>query len=306
MPRIVRVGLAQVVTPPSAPEDPEGLVRACVDIHLGLLEQAAALGVQVLCFRELAFYPWFPLQDGERWAELAEPIPGGANLELLRERAREARMVLALPTYERSSSGSLYSTTVLLDEKGEVAGTYRKVHVPAGRGWRAERPHYRPGNKGFPVFRTRYGSIGIYMGNDLLFPEGARVMALSSADILLAPGAWPEGPAHATLAELPAFHACTNGCYVAACNRAGADPLAPATVFGGRSRIWSPRGTVLAQASRGHSELVWADLDLGKLEEVRLELGLLRDRQPTAYQRLVRPSPLEDRLKTLVPGKPRA
>ncbi len=302
MPRIVRVGLLQAVTPGPLEPDISDSRKACIQLHLDLLEQASSLGIQVACFRELAFYPWFPASGNEAWKDLAEPVPQGPTTKLLLEKARSLGMILVVPIYETSSSGSLYSTTLVVDQDGELLGSYRKMHVAERPPWFRERSYYRPGNKGYPVFKTSQGNIGVYMGGDLLFPEGARLLGLSSADLVVMPSSWPSGPATATCRKLPSFHACTNSYFVAACNRAGPDPVAGAPVFAGQSQICDPRGTVLAQASREHSQLIWADLDLELARDLREEWAIYRDRRPATYQRLTRPQSLETRLHSFIPG----
>ncbi|MGH9432292.1 MAG: nitrilase-related carbon-nitrogen hydrolase [Terriglobia bacterium] len=287
MARTVRCGIIQT----SCEESPEkkrlnAIKKAMVQKHLRLIEQAARQGVQVLCLQELFYGPYFCAEQNARWYELAERIPDGPTIQLMAKIARKHRMVMVLPIYEEEMPGVYYNTAAVIDADGKYLGKYRKHHIPHCHPGFWEKFYFTPGNQGYPVFETRYAKIGVYICYDRHFPEGARILGLSGAEIVFNPSATVAGLSeYLWELEQPA-HAVANGYYVAAINRVSHEKPWDIGEFYGKSYFCNPRGKIIAQASRDKDELLVADLDLDMIREVRSTWQFFRDRRPETYKPL--------------------
>jgi beta-ureidopropionase len=290
MPRKVVCGLIQCATPKFEPDAPVGQVRdAMFEKHLPFIEEAGKKGVQILGLQEVFNGPYFCPSQDPRWYDLAEEVPG-PTVERLSKYAEKHRMTLVIPVYEREMAGVYYNTAAVVDADGKYLGKYRKTHIPHTSGfW--EKYFFKPGNLGYPTFKTRYARIGVYICYDRHFPEGARALGLHGAEIVFNPSATVAGLSqYLWKLEQPA-HAVANGYFVAASNRVGSEAPWNIGRFYGSSYFCDPRGQTLAQGSEDQDELVVATLDLDMIEEVRRTWQFFRDRRPDAYQDLVRELP---------------
>jgi len=180
MPKNVRAALVQAAW--------TGDKKTMIDKHVAYIEQAAQAGVQVMCFQELFYGPYFcQVQDGNNYA-WAEKVPEGPTTKLMQELARQHSMVLVVPVFEEEQTGIYYNTAAVIDSDGTFLGKYRKTHLPQLTGfW--EKFYFRPGNLGYPVFDTAVGKVGVYICYDRHFPEGARMLGLHGAEIVFMPSA---------------------------------------------------------------------------------------------------------------------
>ncbi len=280
MPRIVRCGLIQARC-----EDTTGSIEAikqrAIDKHAKFVQQAADQSVQILCFQEVFFGPYFCAEQDEKWYALAESIPG-PTVEWAQGLARQHQMVLIVPLYEEAMAGVYYNTAAVIDADGTLLGTYRKNHIPQVKGfW--EKFYFKPGNLGYPTFKTRYATIGVYICYDRHFPEGARILGLHGAEIVFNPSATVAGLSkYLWELEQPA-HAVANGYFVGAINRVGVEKPWESGKFYGTSYLCDPRGQFLAKGSEDAEELVVADLDLELIEKARQTWQFFRDRRPETY-----------------------
>ena len=258
---------------------------AALEKHLGMIHEAGKQGVQILCLQEIFNGPYFCPGQDKRWYDAAEPVPG-PTVEKLAPLAAKYQMAIVVPIYEREQAGIYYNTAAILDADGTYLGKYRKTHIPQTSGfW--EKYFFRPGNLGYPVFKTRYATIGAYICYDRHFPEGARALGLAGAEIVYNPSATVAGLSeYLWKIEQPA-HAVANGYFVGAINRVGTEAPWNIGEFYGQSYFVDPRGQIIAQASRDKDELVVASLDLDMIEEVRRTWQFFRDRRPDAYGPLV-------------------
>jgi beta-ureidopropionase len=290
MPRNVVCGLIQCSTPKFEANAPVTDVRnAMFEKHVPFIEEAAKKGVQILGLQEVFNGPYFCPSQDPRWYDLAEEVPG-PTVERLSKYAEKHRMALVIPVYEREMAGVYYNTAAVVDADGKYLGKYRKTHIPQTSGfW--EKYFFKPGNLGYPTFKTRYARIGVYICYDRHFPEGARALGLHGAEIVFNPSATVAGLSqYLWKLEQPA-HAVANGYFVGASNRVGTEAPWNIGKFYGSSYFCDPRGQTLAQASEDQDELVVATLDLDLIEEVRRTWQFFRDRRPEAYQDLVRELP---------------
>ncbi len=287
MARIVRAGLIQASLPLPADAPLDKLKKAMIDKHVALIAQAADKGVQVLCLQEIFFGPYFCAEEQTRWYAMAERIPDGPTIRLMRELAAKHKMIMVVPIYEEDMTGVFYNTAAVLDETGAYLGKYRKNHIPHCHPGFWEKFYFKPGNLGYPVFTTSIGKIGVYICYDRHFPEGARALGLNGAEIVFNPSATVAGLSeYLWKLEQPA-HAVANQYFVGAINRVGHEKPWDIGEFYGSSYFCDPRGRIIAQGSRDQDEVIVADLDLDLIREVRNVWQFFRDRRPESYGRLL-------------------
>jgi N-carbamoylputrescine amidase len=284
------VGLVQMSMGP----DPEANFASAVR-HV---REAARLGAQIVCLPELFRAQYFCQREDLRLFDLAEPIPGPST-EKLSEVARDARVSIVASLFERRAPGLYHNTAVTLNASGEIAGVYRKMHIPDDPLY-YEKYYFAPGDLGFQVVDLEVGRVGTLVCWDQWFPEAARLTVLQGAELLFYPTAIGWHPAEKDefgAAQYDAWqtiqraHAIANGVYVAAVNRVGhehGDVLGlrasgPGLEFWGGSFLADPFGRVIAKASHDAEEVLVGEIDLGLLEETRRSWPFLRDRRIDAY-----------------------
>lgn len=263
-----------------------------VDANLGrasqLLAEAAARGAQIALLPELFASRYFPRVPNEASFALAEPAERSRVIEAMRLLARMHEIVLPVSYFERDGD-RYFNSVLMLDADGSELGRYRKSHIPDGTGYE-EKFFFTPGDTGFRVFDTRCGRIGVGICWDQWFPECARALALLGADLLLYPsaiGSEPLRPAVDTKAawqRVMLGHAVANTIPLAASNRVGDEG---GQVFYGSSFIADGRGELLAELDREQEGVALAELDLRAWRDEREWMGLLRDRRPELYGKLV-------------------
>src|SRR6266536_2868186 len=275
MARIVRCGVVQATdeTPAEAP----------LEKHLRITGEAAQKGVRVLSFQEIFTGPYFCAEQNERWYGMAERIPDGPTVRTMQEVARSHGIVLIVPIYEEEITGVYYNTAAVIDGDGRYLGKYRKLYIPHCHPGFWEKFYFKPGYLGYPVFETGVARVGVYICYDRHFPEGARILGLNGAEIVFNPSATVAGLSeYLWELEQPA-HAVANGYFVGAINRVGTEHPWSIGEFYGKSYFCTPRGKIVAQASRDKDEVVVADLDLDMITEVRRVWQFFRDRRPESY-----------------------
>ncbi len=290
----VTLGLVQM----SCTADPDAnLAKA-----LARIREAAAAGAQIVSTQELFRSYYFCQQENADNFDLAEPIPGPSTAAL-GALAKELEIVIVGSLFERRAAGVYHNSSVVLDADGSLAGVYRKMHIPDDPLY-YEKFYFTPGDLGFRVFSTHYGTIAPLVCWDQWYPEAARLAALAGAEILIYPTAIGYHPAEkAEWGEkqreawrtIQRSHAVANGVFVAAVNRVGTEkPIAEAPdrprqyeglEFWGGSFVCGPLGDVLAEAGGGE-EILTVECDLSRIEETRRGWPFLRDRRIDAYQGL--------------------
>ena len=161
--------------------------------------------------------------------------------------AKKYEMVIVVPLYEEEATGVYYNTAAVIDADGTYLGKYRKNHIPHCAPGFWEKFYFRPGNLGYPVFKTRYADVGVYICYDRHFPEGARELGLNGAEIVFNPSATVAGLSeYLWKLEQPA-HAVANAYFVGAINRVGFEAPWNIGEFYGQSYFCDPRGQILAE-----------------------------------------------------------
>jgi N-carbamoylputrescine amidase len=201
----------------------------------------------------------------------------------MQEGARKHSMVMIVPVYEEETTGVYYNTAAVLDADGTYLGKYRKTHIPHCLPAFWEKFYFKPGNLGYPVFKTRYATIGVYICYDRHFPEGGRVLGLHGAEIVFIPSATTAGHSDNLWRIEQTAMAIANGYFVGTNNRVGREAPWNFGDFYGSSYFCDPYGQVLAMGSRDKDELVVADLDLDLMQKVRAHWQFYRDRRPDLY-----------------------
>jgi len=288
----VKIGLIQATHDVHGDEPVDAHKRAAIDKHVPLVREAARQGAQIVCLQEIFFGPYFCAEQKTKWYDAAEDIPNGPTTKLFQELAAELGIVIVLPIYEKEGIGSYYNTAAVIDADGRYLGKYRKHHIPQvaagneGCGfW--EKYYFKPGNVGYPVFETAFAKIGVYICYDRHFPEGARLLGLSGAEIVFNPSATVAGTSeYLWKLEQPA-HAVANGYYVAAINRVGFEAPWNMGEFYGQSYLVDPRGKIVAIGSRDKDEIVIGEMDKAVIREVRDVWQFYRDRRPETYDHIV-------------------
>jgi beta-ureidopropionase len=280
MPDIVRAALVQQ----KWTGDKESMIKNAV----AAVREAAARGAQVTCLQELFYGPYFCQVQDPQWYSWTEEVPDGPTTRLMRDVARENRMVLIVPVYEREQEGVCYNTAAVIDADGSFLGRHRKNHLPQVTGfW--EKFYFRPGNLGYPVFDTAVGKIGVYICYERHFPEGWRALGLGGARIVFNPSATSRGLSEYLWKLEQTAAAVANEYFVGTINRVGTEPLGD-NEFYGQSYFADPRGQIIGGCASGtDEEVVVRDLDMGLLQDVRNLWQFYRDRRPDTYDPLVRP-----------------
>jgi N-carbamoylputrescine amidase len=252
--------------------------QANVDHHVELAIAAQAHGVQVICFGELFTAPYFALRHDPMWLDLAEDAKTGKTVTALRQLAREYTLIVIAPIYELDPSGRRFNTAVLIDEHGEVLGTYRKAHIPHGaneQGSFLEAHYYERSNgenllgpsnvsknPAFPVWQTSAGRIGISICYDRHFDGVMSSLSREGAELIFNPsvtfGAKSQRMWHL---EFP-VDAARQNVFIGGSNRKGVEPPWNQPYFG-ESYFVGPNGVLPNRST--HPELVIADVDRGEL-----------------------------------------
>jgi beta-ureidopropionase len=287
MPRIIKCALTQTRCELSGDEPVDKIRDHMIEKHLKFVEDAGKLGVQILCFQELFTGPYFAAEQNIKWYDLTEKIPEGPTIKLMQEQAKKHNMVIVAPIYEEEITGVYYNTAAVIDADGTYLGKYRKNHIPHTHPGFWEKFYFKPGNLGYPVFKTAYADVGVYICYDRHFPEGARCLGLNGAEIIFNPSATVAGLSeYLWKLEQPA-HAVANVYYVGANNRVGREEPWDIGHWYGSSYFCNPRGQIVAEGSREEDDLVVADLDFDLIREVRNVWQFYRDRRPETYDDII-------------------
>ena len=241
--------------------------------------EAAKAGAHVICFAELGFEPFYPQRPAKGdISGLAETIPG-LTTDIFAKLAAEFGVVIILNLFERDGE-TTYDTSPVLNSDGKLLGRTRMVHITEYACFH-EQGYYHPGNQGAPVYETPFGKIAVAICYDRHFPEYMRALALAGAEIVFIPQAgavaeWPDGLYEAEM-RVAAFQ---NGYFTALCNRVGPESC---LTFAGESFVCDPSGTVIARAGSATEEILYAEIDLGRVSKSHARKLFLRDRRPDLY-----------------------
>lgn len=286
----MKIGLIQQASAATAEENRRRLAER--------IAEAAAAGAELVVLQELHDSLYFCQTESTDNFDMAEPVPGAAT-EFYGEVARRCGVVLVTSLFERRAAGLYHNTAVVFERDGSIAGRYRKMHIPDDPAY-YEKFYFTPGDLGFRPIRTSVGVLGVQVCWDQWYPEGARLMALHGAEILIYPTAigWESSDTEQEQSrQLDAWrtvqrgHAVANGLPVVAVNRCGhEDDPSGATrgiEFWGHSFVAGPQGEILAEAGTEPCVKV-VDVDMKRCEQVRRWWPFLRDRRIDEFDDLLR------------------
>ena len=256
-------------------------------------------GAQLIVLQELHNSLYFCQIESVDNFELAEPIPGPST-NFFGEIAKQLGVVIVTSLFERRAPGLYHNTAVVIEKDGSIAGKYRKMHIPDDPAY-YEKFYFTPGDLGFQPIQTSVGRLGVQVCWDQWYPEGARLMALAGAEILIYPTAigyestdTPEEQQRQRTAwtTVQRGHAVANGLPVVAVNRVGYEPDPSGQTngiqFWGSSFVAGPQGELLYQASTNEEESVIVAIDMERSENVRRWWPFLRDRRIDEFQDLTK------------------
>ena len=262
------------------------------------IRELAEKGAQLVVLQELHNSLYFCQTEDVDKFDLAEPIPGPST-EFYSKIAAECNIVLVTSLFERRAAGVYHNTAVVFEKDGTVAGLYRKMHIPDDPGY-YEKFYFTPGDIGFKPINTSVGKLGVQVCWDQWFPEGARLMALQGADILIYPtaiGYEPDDLKEEQERQREAWitvqrgHAVANGLPVISVNRTGYESAPSGNdngiQFWGSSFVCGPQGEILSQASQDKEENLLVEINLTRSEHVRRWWPYLRDRRIDKFEGLL-------------------
>lgn len=291
MRRTIKVGLIQQSCTGNTAENMDKLKHS--------IEDVASKGAELVVLQELHNTLYFCQTENTSLFDLAETIPGPST-EFYSGVASANGIVLVTSLFEKRAPGLYHNTSVVFDKDGSIAGKYRKMHIPDDPAY-YEKFYFTPGDLGFEPIQTSIGKLGVQVCWDQWYPEGARLMTLRGAEILIYPTAigWestdtPEEKAR----QLEAWvisqrgHAVANGLPVIAVNRVGHEPDPSKQTngirFWGNSFVAGPQGEILAQADNMKEENIVTEVDITRSEEVRRWWPFLRDRRIDEFDKLTK------------------
>lgn len=267
-------------------------------LHRNIAAVAQA-GAQLVVLQELHNTPYFCQTEDTGMFDLAEPIPGPST-GFYSELAATYQIVLVTSLFERRAPGLYHNTAVVFDTDGSMAGKYRKMHIPDDPAY-YEKFYFTPGDIGFESIETSLGKLGVQVCWDQWYPEGARLMALKGAELLIYPTAigWESTDTREEqMRQLGAWitvqrgHAVANGLPVIAVNRVGHEPdpsgQTNGILFWGNSFVAGPQGELIAQASNTEEENLIVEVDMSRSENVRRWWPFLRDRRIDEFEGLTK------------------
>ncbi|MBQ4847642.1 carbon-nitrogen hydrolase [Pseudoalteromonas sp. MMG013] len=261
------------------------------------IRDAAKQGAKLVILQELHRSLYFCQTENTDLFDLAETIPGPSTL-YFGKLAQELNIVIVTSLFEKRATGLYHNTAVVIESDGSIAGKYRKMHIPDDPGF-YEKFYFTPGDMGFTPIDTSVGKLGVLICWDQWFPEGARLMAMAGAELLIYPTAigWdPRDDKDEQIRQRDAWiisqraHAIANGIPVISVNRVGHehDPSGQSDgiTFWGNSFVAGPQGEMLLHASEDKEQVSVVKVDQAQSESVRRIWPYLRDRRIDHYQDL--------------------
>jgi predicted amidohydrolase len=265
-----------------------------LEIALVKIEEAAAMGAQIVVLPELFQSPYFCQKPDDKNAfNFAESIPGPASTALALAAAEHGVVVVGGSIFEKTSDGKFFNTTPVFGPEGESLGMYRKTHIPEDILYH-EQHYFAPGDTGIKVFDTPFGKICPLICYDQWFPEAARIATLQGAELIVYPtaigvidgsveenitGDWEQMWRNVMLG-----HAAANNVYVAGLNRVGREG---AITFWGGSFVADPSSKVIALAGKEEEEILIARMDLARVKPMQDAWRFLNNRRPDMYSDLI-------------------
>ena len=263
------------------------------------IAQLAGQGAQLIVLQELHNSLYFCQEENVDNFDLAEPIPGPST-QFYSALAKEYGVVIVTSLFEKRAAGLYHNTAVVIEKDGTIAGKYRKMHIPDDPAY-YEKFYFTPGDIGFHPIDTSVGRLGVQVCWDQWYPEGARLMAMQGAELLIYPTAIgyaanddeaEQQRQREAWTTVMRGHAVANGLPVIAVNRVGyeEDPShqTEGIQFWGSSFVAGPQGEILYRADDKEEVKTIITIDMDRCEQVRRWWPFLRDRRIDEYGDITR------------------
>ena len=269
----------------------QGNIEKNLEYYSKKIKEASKTSAKLIVLPELFLWDYFPIKEDKKNFDLAISIDS-KEVKHFRNLAKELKIVLTLPIFEKRDGGLYHNTCLVIENNGEIIGHYRKMHIPDDPGF-YEKYYFTPGDLGFTVAKTSVGKIGILICWDQWFPEAARINALRGADIILYPTAiaWDDTEPESVYKEqleswtmMMRSHAIANNVYVMAVNRVGHEGHLN---FWGHSFLADPYGKLMHQ-DKLNETITTLTIDFSKKDESRKIWPFFRDRRVDKYEPLLK------------------
>lgn len=280
--KIIKIGLVQSKVSEN--------LKFNLDKTFKMVEKAAKGGAEIICLQELYKTPYFPQEREVDVKNYLETIPGEST-EAFKLISKKYHCSIILPIYEKAKNGKLYNTVVVLNEKGEIQPSYRKIHIPHDPGF-YEKDYFAEGDNGYRLYKHKDISYAVLICFDQWFPEAARETKLKGAEMIFYPtaignivGNKPlDGDWHDAWETVMRGHAISNSLPVIAVNRTGVEGNLD---FWGQSFVTDAFGKVIKRASKKNEEVVTVQLDLAMNDYIGDDWGFMRNRRPDTYKSII-------------------
>jgi predicted amidohydrolase len=243
---------------------------------LAMMEEAAANRAQLVCFPEVQLSPFFPQYPGLDASKYAIDIEHN-YVKKLQEKCRELNLV-GFPNFYLQEGANRYDASPVIESNGTILGVSKMVHIAQAPCF-YEQDYYAPSDSGFQVYDTSLGKIGVVICFDRHYPESIRTCTLNGAQVIIIPTANTKAEPLDLFEWELRVPAMQNGVFIAMCNRVG---LEGEMDFAGESIIVDPNGDVMSKAD-DKEQILYADLDLTKIDQARKQRPYLLLRRPETY-----------------------
>jgi agmatine deiminase len=280
--KLIKIGLVQTKV--------SNNLNSNLEKTLEMVENAAKKGAEIICLQELYKTPYFPREKGVDIKDYLETIPGEST-EAFKKISKKYKCSIILPIYEKANKDKYYNTVVVLNEKGEVQPSYRKIHIPHDPSF-YEKDYFAEGDNGYRLYKHKNISYAVLICFDQWFPEAARMTKLEGAEIVFYPTAIGDimgnkpidGDWHDAWETVMRGHSIANSMPVVAVNRTGKEGN---LAFWGQSFVTDAFGKVIKRASKNKEETIVAELDLAMNDYISDDWGFMRNRRPDTYKKLI-------------------
>lgn len=272
--------------------------QSMIEKSAAMIAQAKEGGAQLVCLQELHTREYFCQSENPHFFDYAADF--NKDITYFSALAKKHNIVLLTSLFERRTAGLYHNTAVVFESNGDIAGKYRKMHIPDDPQF-YEKFYFTPGDLGFEPIQTSVGRLGVLICWDQWYPEAARIMALKGAQMLIYPtaiGWFDEDETQEKQYQKEAWiavqrgHSVANGLPTMAINRVGfesdSSKIGNGIRFWGGSFVFGAQGELIAEASEDKEEILFADIDLARSEEVRRIWPFLRDRRIESYKPILK------------------
>ena len=262
------------------------------------IKEASKSGAKLVILQELHQSEYFCQSEDTKFFKYASSFK--EDIQFWADIAKKNSVVLVTSLFEKRTAGVYHNTAVVFDSDGTLRGKYRKMHIPDDPAF-YEKFYFTEGDLGFEPIDTSIGKLGVLICWDQWFPEASRLMALKGAKILIYPTAigWFESDSRRekdrqldSWITIQRSHAIANGLFVASCNRVGFEidrsGVGEGINFWGNSFICDPQGEIISKANSKDELILYANIDMDRVEEVRDIWPFFRDRRICSYGDLLK------------------